>query len=210
MTQSRDQIYRRLAQGSSHLVSQDLRVVSVEQRRQLLRFARQTAQRILENAATNPAPIAPQINGRFGGVFVTFWSGRNLRGCVGTFAPTTELLATIAEVTRSSLADARFESDPITATELPNLEIEISLLTDPQSTHDPLSLIRGRHGIIIRRNGRSGCFLPRVALERDWSAEQFLSNCCTMKAGLDAAAWGDPETQVLLFTADSFHESEFA
>lgn len=184
-------------------------VISVEQRRELLRFARQTARRILENATAGPTPVAPRIKGRFGGVFVTFWSGRTLRGCIGTFVPTTDLAATIAEVTRSSLADARFESDPITATELPDLEIEISVLSDPQRTHDPLSLILGTHGIIVRRGARSGCFLPRTASERGWSAEQFLSNCCKMKAGLDAEAWGDPESQVLLFTADSFQESEF-
>ena len=184
-------------------------VVSVEQRRELLRFARQTARLILENPTAGPTPITPRINGRFGGVFVTFRTGRTLRGCVGTFAPTTDLASTIAEVTRSSLTDARFESDPITAAELPDLELEISLLSDPQRTHDPLSLILGTHGIIVRRGGRSGCFLPRTALERGWSAEQFLSNCCKMKAGLDAEAWSDPETQVLLFTADSFHDSEY-
>ena len=182
----------------------------VEQRRQLLCLARETARRILQKAADDPHPVTPQINGRFGGVFVTFWSGRILRGCVGTFTPSTDLAATIAEVTRSSLADARFESDPITAAELPDLEIEISILSDPQPTHDPLSLILGTHGIIVRRGARSGCFLPRTALERGWSAVQFLSYCCTMKAGLDAEAWSDPDTQVLLFTADSFRESEFA
>jgi len=185
-------------------------VVSVEQRHQLLCFARQTARRILENVTTEPTPVAPQINGRFGGAFVTFWSGKTLRGCVGTFVPTIDLAATIAEVTRSSLADARFENDPITTAELPDLDIEISILTDPQPTNDPLSLIPGTHGIIVRRGERSGCFLPRLAIERGWSVEQFLSNCCTMKAGLNADAWGDPQTQVLLFTADSFRESEFA
>jgi len=186
------------------------KVDPVWRRRELLRFARETARWILENATTASQAARPQIEGRFGGVFVTFWSGRNLRGCTGTFAPTIDLAATIGEVTRSSLADARFESDPITATELPDLEIEISLLTDPQPTQDPLSLIPGRHGIIVRRGGRSGCFLPRTALERGWTAAQFLSYCCTMKAGLDAEAWSDPETQVLLFTADSFRESDFA
>ncbi len=183
-------------------------VLSVEQRHQLLRHARQTARRILENATVGPTPLTPQIIGRFGGVFVTFWSGRTLRGCVGTFTSTTDLAATIAEVTRSSLSDARFEGDPITTAELPDLDIEISILTDPQPTHNPLSLIPGTHGIIVRRGERSGCFLPRLAWERGWSAEQFLSNCCTLKAGLDADAWSDPQTQVLLFTADSFRESE--
>lgn len=183
---------------------------SIELRRQLLGFARGTARRVLQNAAGDQQPVAPQVNGRYGGVFVTFWSERTLRGCVGTFTPTTDLAATIAEVTRSSLTDVRFENDPITAAELTNIEIEISVLSDPQPAHDPLSLILGTHGVIVRRGARSGCFLPRLAVERGWSARQFLTNCCTMKAGLDAEAWGDPQTQVFLFTAESFRESEIA
>jgi AmmeMemoRadiSam system protein A len=191
-------------------VSVGCTVGSVEQRRQLLRFARETARRILEKGTADPQPLKPAIDGRFGGAFVTFWSGRELRGCVGTFACTTDLAATIADVTCSSLADPRFEGDPITADELPYLEIEVSILTDPQPTPDPMSLTPGTHGIIVRRGERSGCFLPRVACEKGWSAAQFLSNCCTTKAGLGADAWRDPKTQVLLFTADSLRESDFA
>ena len=190
-------------------VSEPCKTLSDQNRRELLQWARETARRILEKAPPGSQPPSSRIDGRFGGVFVTFWSSRNLRGCVGTFAPTSDLVATIAEVTRSSLADRRFEGDPITAAELANLEIEISILTDPQLTPDPLSLEPGTHGIIVRRGGRSGCFLPRVASERGWSAAQFLSNCCTMKAGFPADAWRDAETQVLLFTADSFSESDF-
>ncbi len=182
--------------------------LSERHRRELLRWARESAQRILTQSGGDAAE-PPRIEGRFGGAFVTFWSGRNLRGCVGTFAPTTDLAATIADVTRSSLADPRFEGDPITAEELSNLEIEVSILTDPQPTPDPLSLVPGMHGIIVRRGARTGCFLPRVASERGWSAAEFLSKCCTMKAGLDADAWRDAETQVLLFTADGFRESDF-
>lgn len=189
-------------------MSEALKPLSEQNRRELLRWARDSARRVLTQSYGDAA-MPPKIDGRFGGAFVTFWSGRNLRGCIGTFVATTDLAATITEVTQSSLADARFESQPITAAELPDLEIEISVLTDPQPTTDPLSLIPGTHGIIVRRGGRSGCFLPRVASEKGWSPAQFLSKCCTMKAGLDAEAWSDPETQVLLFTSDSFRESDF-
>ncbi len=182
--------------------------LSEPHRRELLRWARESAQRILTQSGGRDE-ARPKIDGRFGGAFVTFWSGQDLRGCVGTFAPTLDLAATIADVTRSSLHDPRFEGNPITAGELPDLEIEVSILTDPQPTPDPLSLVPGTHGIIVRRGARTGCFLPRVASERGWSAAEFLSRCCTMKAGLDANAWRDAETQVLLFTADSLRESDF-
>ena len=181
-----------------------LMVESDEHRRQLLAYARAVCRTMLGPDASLPAK--PMIEGRFGGAFVTFWNGKNLRGCVGTFAATTDLADTIAGVTRASLRDGRFAAHPITLEELPNLTIEISILSDPVPTDDPLSLTPGEHGIIIRRGARSGCFLPNVASEHGWSAEELLSTCCTMKAGLPADAWRSPDTEVLLFVADVFAE----
>lgn len=148
----------------------------------------------------------PAVNGRFGGVFVTFYRGKTLRGCIGSFAPTTDLVATLESVTRSSLADPRFVHNPIALDELPDLTIEISILTDPVRTANPERLIPGTHGMIITRGARSGCFLPKVATDRNWDAEEFLSQCCTMKAGLPADAWRDPKTSVYLFTAETFSD----
>ena len=59
-------------------------------------------------------------------------------------------------------------------------------------------------GIYIKRGCTSGCFLPQVAEETGWSKEEFLSYCCAHKAGLDADAWKEPETEVYLFTAGVF------
>ncbi|MFQ5496189.1 MAG: AmmeMemoRadiSam system protein A [Phycisphaerae bacterium] len=167
----------------------------------LLRLARETARRWL-GEKSDEAEGKPVVPGRFGGVFVTFWHGRTLRGCVGTFAPTTDLARTVAEVTVASLKDGRFAANPITAGELAALKIEISILSDAVPTDDPLSLVPGRHGVIVRMGARTGCFLPHVAVERGWSAEAFLANCCTMKAGLDADAWRSPDVEVLLFEAE--------
>ena len=148
---------------------------SAQKRRELLRFARETAGRAL--GVGGPAvPAKPAVDGRFGGAFVTFWRRKTLRGCVGTFAPTGDIVSTVEEMTRSSLRDSRFAANPITAAELEHLEIEISILSASRPVADPLSLIPGVHGIIIRRGQRSGCFLPKVATERGWSAEEFLSN----------------------------------
>ncbi len=180
-----------------------------EHRRQLLQLARETAERLL-GTVEETAPQKPAIEGRFGGAFVTFWKGETLRGCVGTFTATHDIARTIREVTRSSLNDSRFAANPITAAELGELEIEISILSDPVPTDDPKSLVPGEHGIIVQRGARSGCFLPKVAAERDWSAETFLSNCCTMKAGLAADAWKEAGTEVLLFEAEVFSESQMA
>ncbi len=184
-------------------------IVSPEQRRQLLQFARAAAGQAL-GGRTDAASEKPKIEGRFGGVFVTFWDGKTLRGCIGSFAATTDLAASVEEVTRSSLTDPRFRADPITAEKLGGLQIEISILSDLEPSSDPASLSPGTHGVVVRRGEQSGCFLPMVAAERGWSATEFLSNCCTMKAGLPADAWRQPDTEVLFFTADAFSESDFA
>jgi uncharacterized protein (TIGR00296 family) len=97
---------------------------------------------------------------------------------------------------------------PVTSVELPALTIEISLLTSPQPTDDPASLVPGVHGIVIVCGSRSGCLLPKVAIDRNWTAEEFLANCCTMKAGLAADAWQREDAVVSLFRATVFSDRD--
>ena len=185
------------------------KIESIHDRKQLLQYARATAAQKL-GTSVDQANIKPEIGGCFGGAFVTFWAGKKLRGCVGTFNATEDIAHTIEEVTRASLEDPRFAAHPVTAEELPSLQIEISILSDTEPIADPLSLILGQHGLVIRKGAKSGCFLPHVATQRGWSAATFLSNCCSLKAGLPPDAWRDPDTEVLVFSADVFSESDFA
>ena len=189
-------------------VTDPVRFESLSDRAALLAHARNVAERWLAGDVRSSATARPRVAGDFGGAFVTLWSGKRLRGCVGTFAHTSDLAATIERVTVSTLKDSRFASCPVTVGELAKLTFEISVLSDPALTHDPLSLTPGVHGIVIRSGERSGCFLPKVALERGWSASQFLSNCCSMKAGLPEDGWREEGVEVSLFTADSFREAE--
>jgi len=183
------------------------RSLTDDEKRTLLRFARHTAETELGAVADKQSPGRPAIPGRFGGAFVTFYNGQRLRGCVGTFAPTDDIAATVEHVTIASLGDSRFDNDRITADELLRLDLEISILSDLIPAADPLSLKVGEHGIKIEFGIHAGCFLPKVAVERDWSAEEFLSYCCAMKAGLPPDAWRHPQCHVSLFTADAFRES---
>lgn len=184
------------------------RYLAEHEKRDLLRLARRTAGQALQGA---PGPAEqedhPKIPGGFGGAFVTFHNGMRLRGCVGTFAPTKDIAETVEQVTIASLVDPRFEDDRITAEELPRLDIEVSILSGLFPADDPLSLIVGVHGVKVVMGKRAGCFLPKVAVERGWSAEEFLSFCCAMKAGLPPDAWRNSECQVFLFAADAFRES---
>jgi len=139
------------------------------------------------------------------GCFVTLKNGEQLRGCIGQFTSAEPLIELVAAMASSSASrDTRFFDNPITAAELPHLDIEISVLSPLQLTNDPLSLRLGVDGIYIKRGFASGCFLPQVATETGWSAEQFLSYCCAHKAGISYDAWQEPGTEVYLFQAEVF------
>lgn len=175
------------------------------QKQTLLKTARDTVKAIFTGGVLpKPKSSDAELNAHCG-CFVTLKNGEQLRGCIGQFTSDRPLIELVVETAKASATgDPRFFSDPITADELEQLDIEISVLSPLQKTSDPLSLRLGVDGIYIKRGCASGCFLPQVATETGWNKKQFLSYCCTHKAGLPADAWQDPETEVYLFTADVF------
>ena len=139
------------------------------------------------------------------GCFVTLKNGEELRGCLGNFVSDKPLIELVHDMAMASATqDPRFFQDPITPKELEELDIEISVLSPLKKTNDPLSLRLGIDGIYIKQGYASGCFLPQVATETGWSKTQFLSYCCSHKAGLAPDAWKDPKTEVYLFSAEVF------
>ncbi len=182
---------------------------SHEAQRRLLRAARaavsETLGRPLPRSDAADSVASPA--GSCHGLFVTLSVSGKLRGCIGTFAPTDRVEESVREVARSALRDPRFQHCPLTLEDLPRLTIELSILSPLQRIADPLTLTPGVHGMIIRRGNRSGCFLPRVPVDRGWTMEEALSQCCVMKAGLPADAWKKGETEVWAFTAVVFSES---
>lgn len=139
------------------------------------------------------------------GCFVTLKNRDKLRGCIGQFTSEGPLIELVSQMAVSSATqDPRFVHDPITPKELDRLDVEISVLSPLKRTNEPLSLRLGVDGIYIKRGYNSGCFLPQVATETGWSKEEFLSYCCSHKAGLKPDAWRNPETEVYLFTAEVF------
>jgi len=178
------------------------------QQKTLLTFARETIRAHLAGDESPPLPVVEIDAARFGGVFVTLRNRGVLRGCIGRFSSKSGLAETVREMAIAALDDPRFRDRPVTAAELPELTIEISVLSPMHRTSDPLSLELGVHGILVRRGYQSGCFLPQVATEQKWSKEQFLSHCCAGKAGLPPDAWKDPAAEVSLFSAEVFGETE--
>ncbi len=176
-----------------------------KQKQTLLKVARDTVEAVIKGEPSQkPQSDDPELNAPCG-CFVTLKNQDRLRGCIGQFISESPLIELVAEMAKSSATgDPRFFADPISAGELDQLDVEISVLSPLERTNEPLSLRLGVDGIYIKKGRVSGCFLPQVATETGWSKEEFLSYCCAHKAGLAADAWRDPETEVNLFTADVF------
>jgi AmmeMemoRadiSam system protein A len=175
------------------------------QRQTLLKIARQT---VKATVAGTPLPAPPSDDPALTtccGCFVTLKTRGRLRGCIGQFTSDRPLIELVVEMAEASASkDPRFFDHPLSVRDMPNLEIEISVLSPLARTDNPLSLRLGVDGIYIKRGYAAGCFLPQVATESGWSKEEFLSYCCSHKAGLPADAWKDPKTEVYLFTAEVF------
>jgi len=175
------------------------------QKQILLRMARETVAAVIGGTprpalqTDDPALTAPC------GCFVTLKSRGRLRGCIGQFLSDRPLIEMVAEMAEAAAArDPRFFDRPLTVRDLAHLEVEISVLSPLERTADPLSLRLGTDGIYIKRGHASGCFLPQVAAETGWTKEEFLSHCCSHKAGLAPDAWKDANTEVYLFSAEVF------
>ena len=175
------------------------------QKQAILKFARDTVEAILTSGQIpKPKSNDPELTAHCG-CFVTLKNHGRLRGCIGQFVSDRPLIEMVVEMAKASTTgDTRFFNDMITAAELEQLDIEVSVLSPLQPTDNPLSLRLGVDGIYIKKGGASGCFLPQVADETGWSKEEFLSYCCAHKAGLAPDAWKDAQTEVYLFTAEVF------
>lgn len=176
-----------------------------KQKQTLLKIARDTVKAVVRGKSIKvPQSDDPELNAHCG-CFVTLKNHGRLRGCIGNFTSDLPLVELVAEMAKASATgDPRFFADQISARELDQLDVEISVLSPLKQTKEPLNLQLGIDGIYIKKGRASGCFLPQVATETGWSKEEFLSYCCSHKAGLAPDAWKDLETEVYLFSADVF------
>lgn len=116
------------------------------------------------------------------GVFVSLKKFGELRGCIGTTAPTTSCLA--EEIRQNAISagtkDPRF--DPVSADELPFLEYSVDILGKPQPVQNKTELDPQKFGVIVSKGLRQGLLLPD--LEGVDTVEQQLDIAC-QKAGID-------------------------
>ena len=173
----------------------------------LLDIARRSIEAVVKQEPMPPFPIDhPDLQGEQG-AFVTIKTRGQLRGCIGNFTSNIPLYQLVSEMAISSATeDPRFEFNRIKPSELEQLEIEISVLSPLKQIKNPLDFELGKHGIFIKKGFRTGCFLPQVAIETGWSKEEFLSHCCSSKAGLAHEAWKQENVEIYTFTAEIIEE----
>ncbi|KAK0713032.1 AMMECR1 domain-containing protein [Lasiosphaeria miniovina] len=141
-------------------------------------------------------------------LFVTWntLSGRggehSLRGCIGTFEPHELGEGLSSYALTSALQDTRFS--PITLSELPSLEVAVTLLTNFEDAADPMDWELGKHGLRISflyhgyRHGAT--YLPNVAPEQGWTKEETISSLMR-KAGWTGRRdrWRDVNLKVVRY-----------
>jgi AmmeMemoRadiSam system protein A len=171
----------------------------------LLEIARQALLLAVERRESLEDFPANEILHQPGGAFVTLRRQDRLRGCVGRLPSKDALIRVVAHCARAAaLDDSRFE--PVRPVELPELEIEVSVLSPPFAV-TPEQIEVGKHGLLVSLGWQRGVLLPQVATVYGWTAERFLEETCA-KAGLARDAWKIPGTLVEAFTAEVFSESE--
>jgi uncharacterized protein len=151
-----------------------------------------------------PGPFAMELPDA-SGVFVTVRRRSELRGCLGTLQCRRGLAGEVARCAADAASeDPRFP--PVTAGELPDLSVEVSVLgplerIDP---NEPGAIVIGRHGLVAEQGYRRGLLLPQVAPEWNWTVEQFLRQTC-LKANLPPDAW-QHGARISRFEAEVFGE----
>ena len=181
-------------------------MLSSEDKRVLLEIAHKAIEHQLFGSRSQPIiPKSPSLLAQKG-VFVTLVKEGDLRGCIGRVEPQHPLFQTVSEMAQAAaFNDPRFP--PLTVSELPQITIEISVLSPLGRLTNVDALQIGRDGLVVRRGFSSGLLLPQVASQNRWSAEEFLSQVC-FKAGLPMDAWQEPGTELFTFSAEVFSEGD--
>ncbi len=174
----------------------------------LLRLARKAIEHELNPEVEIPKPDYekyPILNSR-AGAFVTLNKNKMLRGCIGYIIGFGPLYETVKEAAiQAAFGDPRFPS--LIKPELSEIEVEVSVLSEPFPIYSYDEIEVGKHGLILEDFGRRALLLPQVPVEHGMNKEEFLSALC-QKAGLHGNCWREKQLNLKAFTAEVFDEKE--
>ena len=107
-----------------------------------------------------PKNLSSELTEHQAGVFVSIYKNKRLRGCVGTFVPTTENLALeiIQNAVSAGFVDNRF--DEVSIEELRELTYNVDVLSPPEPVESTSQLDPKKYGVIVRSGRKKGLLLP--------------------------------------------------
>ena len=147
-----------------------------------VKLARETIESYISRGEVpKPKNIPPEMKGK-AGVFVSIHKEGELRGCIGTIEPSEENIAEeiVRNAISASTSDPRFFA--VTPDELPQLDINVDVLTEPELVTSEKDLDPKKYGAIVESGWKRGLLLPD--LEGVDTVKKQLE-ICRMKAGID-------------------------
>jgi MEMO1 family protein len=180
--------------------------LSAHEKNELLALARKSVEyAVREKKVYEPVASASEVLNEERGAFVTLRESGELRGCIGYTSAVKPLYMTVRDTaTLAALRDSRFQ--PVSASELPRLDYEISVLSPLRRVLDIRQIKVGEHGLLIKNGAYEGLLLPQVPVEEKWDRQRFLEETCA-KAGMRSGCWKDENTDIFMFTAVVFGEN---
>ena len=104
--------------------------------------------------------LTEEMQSERAGAFVSVHEDGDLRGCIGTIAPTRDSLADeiVSNAISAATRDPRFP--PITVPELEHLSISVDVLGQAEPIASEAELDVKRFGVIVEKGFRRGLLLP--------------------------------------------------
>ena len=179
--------------------------LSEKERSELLALAHKSVESaVKQRREYEPGANVSEDLNRERGAFVTLSKSGVLRGCVGYMSATKPLYVTVRDTAAlAALRDPRFQ--PVSESELPHLEYEISVLSPLRRVKDIRQINVGQDGLLVKNGAREGVLLPQVPVEQKWDRQMFVEATCE-KAGLPSDCWKAEDTDIFMFTAVVFGE----
>jgi AmmeMemoRadiSam system protein B/AmmeMemoRadiSam system protein A len=125
-----------------------------------------------------------------------------LRACMGVIEAEQPLVDALIRAAVTTVYDPRFPQ--VTAEELPDLELEVSVLSPTRAVAGPAAIRVGTHGVVLSKGRQRAVFLPQVATEQGWDRDTMLGRLA-LKAGLAEDEWRSG-ARFEVFTAQVFTE----
>ncbi|HRY36315.1 MAG TPA: AmmeMemoRadiSam system protein A [Candidatus Magasanikbacteria bacterium] len=180
-------------------------IYNENEKKQLLEWARVAIETYLQEGWVIQAITNNQMLKRKVGIFVTLWKSNELRGCIGLMETDKPLNETVVDMAiEAAVKDNRFK--PLVLNELPEIKIEISILSPLHKIKNIQEIELDKHGVMIIQGKKSGVFLPEVAKRENWDLGTMLEALCIEKAGLPANAWMEKNSDIYIFTSTTFRE----